>query len=346
LLFSAIALQPTVVGCRNREEIKTNLNTIRELMENSIQLATLEAPVKLIVLPEGAVQGWLIDTEGMDHVYACRNVCVEIPGPETDFFSQLAVKFNSYIYVHLRAVWPELIKDRTLNSSVLIAPNGDIVLKAAKTVITAVENSVTPYDIWDLWVEKFGDGLGSFYPVVDTEIGRIGTIICKERCFPETAKALAVQGAEIMIMTAFLEPLTSRGALELQTRARAFDNVCYTIASNHGPLYNSVDSKVPWNFIAGQSLIADYKGNVIAKYPSTEMGFCSAVLNVDELREYRKTNTLGAGLAYAPADIWKKIYEKDFRDKNSYIKNPPPDWKGRLERHAKIVKKITEEGLI
>jgi hypothetical protein len=40
------------------------------------------------------------------------------------------------------------------------------------------------------------------------------------------------------------------------------------------------------------------------------------------------------------------MYEEEFRPKNEYIKNPPPNWKGRLERHARIVKQIAEKGLL
>ena len=44
------------------------------------------------------------------------------------------------------------------------------------------------------------------FPVVDTEIGRIGTIVCMEGSYPETARGLAMNGAEIMYRPSYPEP--------------------------------------------------------------------------------------------------------------------------------------------
>ena len=54
------------------------------------------------------------------------------------------------------------------------------------------------------------NSLDTFFPVVDTRIGKLGTLICMDGNFPENARALALNGAEIIIRpTAYPEPFVS-----------------------------------------------------------------------------------------------------------------------------------------
>ena len=42
-----------------------------------------------------------------------------------------------------------------------------------------------PHDIYDRWVERFGEGIDAFYPVYKSaEIGNIGTICCSDGEYP------------------------------------------------------------------------------------------------------------------------------------------------------------------
>jgi beta-ureidopropionase len=71
-----------------------------------------------------------------------------------------------------------------------------------------VEHSVCPHDIWDWWVEKYGRTLDSFWPVADTEIGRLGIMMANEGSYPENARALAMNGAEIVYRASYPHPAT------------------------------------------------------------------------------------------------------------------------------------------
>ena len=48
-----------------------------------------------------------------------------------------------------------------------------------------VEHSGTPHNVWDRWIELYGLELGAFYPVADTENGRIGIMMAHEASYPE-----------------------------------------------------------------------------------------------------------------------------------------------------------------
>ena len=60
-----------------------------------------------------------------------------------------------------------------------------------------------PHDVYDWWVEKYGRNLQAFWPVVDTEIGRLGIMMANEGSYPENARALALNGAEVVYRASY-----------------------------------------------------------------------------------------------------------------------------------------------
>lgn len=56
--YTAVGISPTVRGVLKREQIKTNIEHIHEVCAAACWLSSLALPVKLIVIPEGALQGF------------------------------------------------------------------------------------------------------------------------------------------------------------------------------------------------------------------------------------------------------------------------------------------------
>ena len=92
-----------------------------------------------------------------------------------------------------------------------------------------------PHDVYDWWVETYGRNLDAFWPVADTEIGRLGIMMANEGSYPENARALAMNGAEV-VYRALLSRTRHVGneLFEIQNRARALDNNMYLVAPQHG----------------------------------------------------------------------------------------------------------------
>jgi beta-ureidopropionase len=99
-----------------------------------------------------------------------------------------------------------------------------------------VEHSVCPHDIYDWWIERYGRNLDAFWPVVDTEIGRLGIMMANEGSYPENARALALNGAEVVYRASYPHPAGNE-TFEIQSRARALDNNMYLVAPNMGTYY-------------------------------------------------------------------------------------------------------------
>ncbi|KAI1179986.1 carbon-nitrogen hydrolase [Nemania sp. FL0916] len=108
---------------------------------------------------------------------------VAIPSPEADIIAEAARTHNVYLEVGI------IEKDGgTLYcTAVLFGRDGAILLKHRKLVPTAAERLV--------WGRGAGDGLG----VVQTDIGKIGTLICWENYMPAARMALYQQGVEIYL---------------------------------------------------------------------------------------------------------------------------------------------------
>ena len=66
--------------------------------------------------------------------------------------------------------------------------------------------------------------------MVDTDLGRIGMIICFDGDYPELSRIQAVQGAEVICRPSAL--LRSADIWELTSRARAYDNHVYVVGAN------------------------------------------------------------------------------------------------------------------
>ncbi len=136
--------------------------------------------------------------------------CAEpIPGPSTEYFGTLAKQHNLYIVAGL------VERDRHLvyNTSALIGPDGKLVGKYRKVTLPRgeIEAGVEP---------------GHEYPVFQTRFGKVGMMVCYDGFFPEVARQLANNGAEVIAW-----PVA--GCNPLLAAARACENHVYLISSTY-----------------------------------------------------------------------------------------------------------------
>ncbi|MDA0745652.1 MAG: carbon-nitrogen hydrolase family protein [bacterium] len=69
--------------------------------------------------------------------------------------------------------------------------------------------------------------LGKGYPVFETPYAPIGVIVCADRQFPETARAVALNGANVLIINSY--GMWGEGANERFIRQRAYENGLYVL---------------------------------------------------------------------------------------------------------------------
>ena len=159
-------------------------------MTASTWLGGLDLPVRLVAVPEGALQGFNDEVLDLDHETFARECAIDIPGPETDALGRLARKWGVFIMAQAKARHPELpgaLLQRRLHPRPR-RRDRPAPLQGRRRCFP-VEHSVTPHNVYDCWIELYGATLDAFWPVVDTEIGRLGIMMANEGSYPENAAA-------------------------------------------------------------------------------------------------------------------------------------------------------------
>ena len=163
------------------------------------------------------------------------------------------------------------------NAACVIERDGTILGKYRKTHIPQVGPC-----FWEKFYFKPGN-LG--YPVWDTSVGRIGLIICYDRHFPEVARELGLEGAELVFNPSATVESLSRYLWELEQPAHAVANGFWIAASNRV----GVEAPLNNNKFYGSSYFCSPRGKIIAQASDSEDEVLVADLDLDEIREVRNT---------------------------------------------------------
>ncbi|HVN27816.1 MAG TPA: nitrilase-related carbon-nitrogen hydrolase [Candidatus Binataceae bacterium] len=324
--YTAVGLIPTVKGIRKREDIAVNIENLRHLSKAAAWLSALSLPVRLIALPEGALQGFNDEVLDLDHVEFARACAIDIPGPETDALGAIAREYQSFIMAQAKAHhpdWPNS-EDRFFNVGFILDPHGEVILKHYKvSPLFPVEHSVCPHDVYDWWIEKYGRNLDAFWPVVDTDIGRLGIMMANEGSYPENARALAMNGAEVVYRGSYPHPATGNGYFEIQSRARALDNNMYVIAPNLGAYAIDATGEAIDTF-GGQSFVIDYRGQIVGRQDYGGVAtYVAGVVDIEALRHHRQRAGWDNWMKDLRTELYKLLYENPIYPKNLYLERAP-----------------------
>src|SRR5213082_2238479 len=322
--YTAVGLIPTVRGIRRREDIKINLEHLAHLFKAASWLSSLDLPVRLIAIPEGALQAFNDEVLDLDHVEFARTCAIDIPGVETEALGKLARQYDAFVMAQAKARHPE-VKDRFFNVGFILNPDGEVILQHYKvSPLFPVEHSVCPHDIYDWWLDRYGRNLDAFWPVVDTEIGRLGIMMANEGSYPENARALAMNGADVVYRASYPHPATGNEIFEIQSRARALDNNMYVVAPNMATYYLTVDSATPIDTFGGRSLIVDYKGRIAGQHLyGAGSSYVAGTIDVDAMRYHRTHAQWDNWLKDLRTEIYQLVYEEPVYPKNLYLDRAP-----------------------
>lgn len=324
--YLAIGLSTIAYGAAERKHIKRNLQVIEDAFHAAISIVNVNMPVKIVALAEGALTGFTDEIFDIPHTTAAREMFIDIPGEETEFLGRLARQYDTYVIVQCKARWPEIMKDRFFNTLFVIAPSGEVVHKAAKNHIWCRERSCVPHDVYDRWVEVFGDDINAFYPVLKTDdVGNIGTICCSDGEYPEAVRALTFNGAEVVYRPSEALPMTSNGggSWMVQNRGHAEFNNVYMLCPNVGSIYLHHNADHPMNIGGGNSHIVDYQGNIMSHSASADNTFISAIINIEALRQFRAMNLNSNWLKDMRMELFKKMYGRTVHPKNLWMNQDP-----------------------
>ena len=171
----------TRIGMLQQHNVADSKENIRRLSAGIEDLAKRGA--QLIILQELHNSLYFCQTENVDNF----DIAESIPGPSTRLYGELAKRFGVVIVTSL---FEKRAAGLYHNTAVVIEKDGSIAGMYRKMHI--------PDD--PAYYEKFyftpGD-LG-FHPI-DTSVGRLGVLVCWDQWYPEAARLMALQGAQILI---------------------------------------------------------------------------------------------------------------------------------------------------
>ncbi len=199
----------------------------------------------------------------------------KIPDGKTVKLMQDVAK--QYGMVLIVPIYEEEMSGIYYNSAAVIDADGKYLGKYRKTHIPHVNPG-----FWEKFYFRPGN-LG--YPCFDTAFARIGVYICYDRHFPEGARCLGLNGAEIIFNPSATVAGLSEYLWKLEQPAHAVANGYFVGAINR------VGYEEPWNIgeFYGQSYFCDPRGQIVAEAARDKDELVVADLNMDMIREVRNT---------------------------------------------------------
>ncbi len=174
-------------------------------------------------------------------------------------------------------IYEEEITGVYYNTAAVIDADGTYLGKFRKNHIPQVAPG-----FWEKFYFRPGN-LG--YPVFDTAYAQVGVYICYDRHFPEGARCLGLNGAEIVFNPSATVAGLSEYLWKLEQPAHAVANGYFVGAINR------VGCEEPWNIgeFYGQSYFCDPRGQIVAEAPRDKDDIVVADLDLDMIREVRNT---------------------------------------------------------
>lgn len=258
------------IGILQQHNIADTKKNIERLAENITDLAQRGA--ELVVLQELHNSLYFCQTEDVNNF----DLAEPIPGPSTDFYGELARKLGIALVTSL---FEKRAAGLYHNTAVVIEKDGTIAGKYRKMHI--------PDD--PAYYEKFYFTPGDigFHPI-DTSVGRLGVLVCWDQWYPEAARLMALQGAEMLIYPTAIgyessdteaEQQRQREAWTTVMRGHAVANGLPVIAVNRVGHESDPSEQTGGIQFWGSSFVAGPQGELLYRASDNEEE--SIILNID-----------------------------------------------------------------
>jgi predicted amidohydrolase len=226
-------------------------------MGEFISRIATEQPVDLIVFPELVTTGYEVGPR-------FPHLAQRIPGPTVNLIAQRASEFG--VHVAFGMVSKEKVESILYNTAVLVGPDGELIDQYHKIHLRGEEQIAF----------RAGYRLGA----IETPFGIVGMMVGWDLAFPEVARSLTLDGAELIAVCANWDQ-PSADEWRVYLRARAYENRVFVAAANR------IGEEPSYTF-CGHSSIIGPGGKVYASADEPTEGYAVARFDLDQVREYRE----------------------------------------------------------
>ncbi len=196
-----------------------------------------------------------------------------VPGPTVEHLSKIAAKYKMAMVI---PVYEREMAGVYYNTAAVVDADGKYLGKYRKNHIPQANPG-----FWEKYYFKPGN-LG--YPTFQTQYAKIGIYICYDRHFPEGARLLGLNGAEIVFNPSATVEGLSKYLWKIEQPAHAVANGYYIAASNR------VGTEGPWNIgkFYGNSYFCDPRGKFLAEASQDKDELLVANMDLDVIEEVRR----------------------------------------------------------
>ena len=216
----------------------------------------------LVVLPELFSTGYQLNIVGP----RMPDLAESVDGPTVRALQEAARAGGCYVVAGLALTHG--LAGVAFNSAVFIDRDGEV---------------QGVYDKQHLWaLERFYFRSGCGCPVFDTDFGRVGVMICYDMGFPEVARMLALQGAELVVCPSAW-CAEDMDVWDVNVPARALENTVFVAAVNR---FGEEDGLV----MPGHTKVCDPRGHVVAELAEEAEGVLHARIDLGTLAAARQVS--------------------------------------------------------
>jgi N-carbamoylputrescine amidase len=240
--------------------LKKHLPLIDDAGKQGVQILCLQEIFNTPYFCPGQDKAWYASAES-------------VPGPTTDLLSEYAKKYEMVIIV---PVYEKDMAGVFYNTAAVIDADGKYLGKYRKNHIPHTTG------FWEKFFFKPGN-LG--YPVFETRYAKVGVYICYDRHFPDGARCLGLNGAEIVYNPSATVTGLSQYLWKIEQPAHAVANGYFM------GCINRVGTEKPWNLgkFYGSSYFVDPRGQTIVQGSEDNDELVVGELNLDLIDEVRAT---------------------------------------------------------
>jgi predicted amidohydrolase len=276
----------TVATVQMKPELGEVEDNLVKMSEFVTKIAS-QQKIDLILFPE-------LITSGYELGVKFTQVAQLTPGPTVNLMAQRAQQLG--VYIGFGLVTKERVESILYDTAVLIGPDGELIGEYHKIHLKGEERMA------------FREGYRM--PVFETEFGMLGLILGWDLAFPEVARSLVLDGAELLCALASWDQ-EDIDEWKTYLKARAYENAVFVAGANR------VGEDVTISF-GGESMIVGPRGKIHASMPrkAEEVkkeenkdkdaddkekkddkkkekdglveGYCVARIDLDEIRKFRE----------------------------------------------------------
>ncbi|MCG6908671.1 MAG: carbon-nitrogen hydrolase family protein [Deltaproteobacteria bacterium] len=276
--FRIAAVQASPVFMDRDATVAKACSLIKEIGDNGAKLAVFPE----VFIPTYPDWIWLVPAGQIvlnQQLYGeLVDQAVTIPGPTTDRLGQAAKEAGIYLSIGVNERNESASRGSLFNTNILIGPDGNIIGYHQKLVPTVSERTVWAY------------GDPSTLDVYDTNIGKIGGLICHENYMPLVRYSLYGRGIELYVAPTYDEGEAWQSTLRhIGREGRVYVVGCCMVLKKRDilermpqlePYYKEAGDWIN----TGNSMIADPEGNILAGPLSKEEGILYADVDLNNIR--------------------------------------------------------------